>query len=76
MEKKITSNTAREKIYEQDEVRTQYLEKLNSKDATTFLSDKEADEFDKQLEDALKRIDTEKETTFEFDDFIEDMKKW
>ena len=45
---------AREKIYEQNEVRKEYLERLNSKDATTFLSDKEADEFDKELEKRAK----------------------
>lgn len=47
-------DAAREKIYEQYEVRNEYLEKLNSKDATTFLSDKEADEFDKELENRAK----------------------
>lgn len=47
-------DAAREKIYEQYEVRNEYLEKLNSKDATTFLSDDEADEFDKELEKRAK----------------------
>jgi len=47
-------DAAREKIYEQYEVRNEYLEKLNSKDATTFLSDEEADEFDKKLEKIAK----------------------
>ena len=47
-------DAAREKIYEQYEVRNEYLEKLNSKDATTFLSDDEADEFDKELEKRVK----------------------
>ena len=45
---------AREKIYEQYEVIPEYIERLNSKDATTFLSDKEADEFDKELEERAK----------------------
>jgi hypothetical protein len=43
-------DVAREKIYDQYEVREEYLEKLKSKDATTFLSDEQADEFDKELE--------------------------
>ncbi len=47
-------DAAREKIYEQYEVRNEYLEKLNSKDANTFLSDEEADEFDKELEKRAK----------------------
>jgi len=33
-------------------------------------------EFAKRTEEALKRIDGGKGTTLEFDDFIEDMKKW
>jgi len=41
---------AREKIYEQYEVRPEYLKKLQSKEATTFLSDKEAEEFERELE--------------------------
>ena len=45
---------AREKIYEQYEVRPEYLERLNSKDATTFLSDEEADKFDKELEERAR----------------------
>ena len=45
---------AREKIYEQYEIRPEYLERLNSKEATTFLSDEEADEFDKELEERAK----------------------
>lgn len=47
-------DAAREKIYEQYEVRNEYLEKLNSKDANTFLSDEEADQFDKELEERAK----------------------
>lgn len=43
-------DVARAKIYEQYEIKNEYLEKLNSKDATIFLSDEEADEFDKDLE--------------------------
>jgi len=54
-------DAAREKIYEQYEVRNEYLEKLNSKDATTFLSDDEADEFDKELEKRVK-LEWEKES--------------
>ena len=41
---------AREKIYGDVELRTEYLQKLNSKDAKTFLSDKEAENFEKELE--------------------------
>ena len=47
-------DVAREKIYDQYEVRNEYLEKLNSKDANTFLTDEEADEFDKELEERAK----------------------
>jgi metal-responsive CopG/Arc/MetJ family transcriptional regulator len=47
-------DAARKKIYEQYQVREEYLQKLKSKDATTFLSDKEADEFDKKLERKTK----------------------
>jgi hypothetical protein len=47
-------DAAREKIYDQYEVREEYLAKLKSKDATTFLSDEEADEFDKELERRAK----------------------
>ena len=43
-------DAAREKIYGQYEVRDEYLTKINSKDANTFLSDKEAEEFDRELE--------------------------
>ena len=37
-----------------DEVRTEYLERLNSKEATTFLSSKETKEFEKELEKRAK----------------------
>lgn len=47
-------DATREKLYKQYEVREEYLSKLKSKDATTFLSDKEADEFDKELEKRAK----------------------
>ena len=47
-------DAAREKLYEQYEVRKEYIEKLNSKDATTFLSDKEADKLDRELEKRAK----------------------
>lgn len=40
---------AREKVYEDVQVRTEYLERLNSKEATTFLSESEAEEFEKEL---------------------------
>ena len=40
---------AREKIFDNTEVRTSYLKRLNSKEATNFLSDKETDEFEKEL---------------------------
>ena len=45
---------AREKIYEKYELREEYLTKLKSKDATSFLSDEQADEFDKELEKRSK----------------------
>lgn len=41
---------AREKIYDEAQVRTEYLEKLNSKEASTFLSDSETEDFEKELE--------------------------
>ena len=41
---------AREKVYDEAEVRTEYLERLNSKEATTFLSSDEAKEFEQELE--------------------------
>ena len=45
---------AREKLYEQNEVRVEYLKKLQSKDATTFLSENETEEFEKELEERAK----------------------
>lgn len=41
---------AREKVYDEAQVRTEYLERLNRKEATTFLSNKETKEFEKELE--------------------------
>jgi hypothetical protein len=46
--------TAREKIYENYEVKTQYLKRLNSKEANTFLSEKETEEFEKELKKRVK----------------------
>ncbi len=40
---------AREKIYDDLEIRPEYLKSLNSKDATTFLSEEEAKEFEEDL---------------------------
>jgi len=40
----------REKVYDDRDIRGDYIEKLNTKDATTFISDSEADELDKELE--------------------------
>ena len=45
---------AREKVYGKAEVRTEYLERLNSKEANTFLSSKETVEFEKELEKRAK----------------------
>ncbi|MBU1199284.1 MAG: hypothetical protein KKF46_07265 [Nanoarchaeota archaeon] len=45
---------AREKVYDKAEIRTEYLEKLNSREATTFLSSKETKEFEKELEKRAK----------------------
>ncbi|PLW79669.1 hypothetical protein C0585_06770 [Candidatus Woesearchaeota archaeon] len=42
---------AREKIFDNFKVREEYLERLNSKDANSFLSDEEADIFEKELKD-------------------------
>jgi hypothetical protein len=47
-------SATREKMYEQYELREDYVERLSSKDATTFLSDKEADDFDKELNKKAK----------------------
>ena len=41
--------TMRQKIYDENEVKIDYLEKLNCQEATTFLSDKENEEFEKDL---------------------------
>lgn len=43
---------AREQMYE---VRPEYLERLKSKDATTFLSEKEAAEFEKELRQKVEK---------------------
>ena len=40
---------AREKIYDDVQIRTEYLERLNSKEANTFLSESESEEFEKEL---------------------------
>lgn len=40
---------AREKVFEDVQVRPEYLERLKSKEATTFLSESEAEEFEKEL---------------------------
>jgi len=45
---------AREKIYEELEIKDEYLERLNSDSVTSFLSDKETKEFDKELERRAK----------------------
>ncbi len=50
----LVREALRDKIFDDLEVREEYLERLKSKDATTFLSDKEADEFDKELEKRAK----------------------
>ena len=42
-------DAAREKLYETREIRPEYLEKLNSKDANTFLSKEESKEFHEEL---------------------------
>lgn len=39
----------REKIYNDIEVRERYLRRLKSKEATTFLSAKESEEFEREL---------------------------
>ena len=45
---------AREKVYDKSEIRTAYLERLNSQEANTFLSSKETVEFEKELEKRAK----------------------
>jgi len=44
---------AREKIYESSTVRKEYLARLSSKEASTFLSAKESKEFEKELKRKL-----------------------
>ena len=41
---------AREKIFDNVSIKQEYLERLNSKEANTFLSDDESKEFEKELE--------------------------
>ncbi|MBT3463737.1 hypothetical protein HOD20_02390 [archaeon] len=43
-------DAAREKIYNNLEIKQSYLERLNTKEATSFLSDSESKDFEKQLE--------------------------
>ena len=45
---------AREKIFEENPIRNEYLERLNSKEANTFLSDTESKEFEMELEKRTK----------------------
>ena len=45
---------AREKIFDNVKIRQDYLERLNSKEASTFLSDDESKEFEKELEKRAK----------------------
>ncbi len=45
---------AREKIYEQDQVRSEYLEKLNSIEASTFMSEIESEKFERELKKRAK----------------------
>ena len=40
---------AREKIFYESKVRTEYLKRLNSKEATNFLSESESEEFENEL---------------------------
>lgn len=47
-------DAARERIYETQEVRPEYLKVLESKEANTFISDKEADELDILLKQRTK----------------------
>lgn len=39
----------REKIYDEVQVRPEYLERLKSREANTFLSERESKEFEKEL---------------------------
>lgn len=43
--------TIREKVYGDLEINGDYLDKLKTKNATTFISDEKADELDKLLEE-------------------------
>ena len=45
---------AREKLFDDVPVRTEYLKRLNSKEATTFLSESETEEFEKELRKRAK----------------------
>ena len=45
---------AREKIYDNVEIRQKYLERLNSEEANTFLSESESKEFEKELKKRAK----------------------
>jgi hypothetical protein len=40
---------AREKLFDSSEIKKDYLKRLQSKEANTFLSDKEAEEFENEL---------------------------
>ena len=42
---------AREKLFYDSKIRRDYLERLKSKKANTFLSEKEAEEFEKELDE-------------------------
>lgn len=44
----------RQKLFEDSEIKKEYLETLYSKEAVNFLSDKEADDLDKELAHKLK----------------------
>jgi hypothetical protein len=45
---------AREKMYDYIQVRTEYLKKLNTKEANTFLTDKDSEKFEKELKKRAK----------------------
>jgi len=40
----------REKVYEEENIRNEYMKKLKSKEATTFLSEEESAKFHKEME--------------------------
>ena len=44
----------REKIFNDIQIRTEYLERLKSKEATTFLSESESKEFESELKKRAK----------------------